>query len=92
MKIGMLWFDNDPRTTFGMKIRAAGDYYRHKYHQEPRVCFVNPQAEKDIASADTGGITVKVHRSILPYNFWIGCGDDTFDGNCVSNIFEEAKC
>lgn len=42
MKIGMLWFDNDPHTDLAAKVERAASYYRSKYGKTPTVCFVHP--------------------------------------------------
>ena len=42
MNVGMLWFDNDPRTALPVKVARAADYYRRKYGLVPDVCLVHP--------------------------------------------------
>jgi hypothetical protein len=42
MNVGMLWFDNDPRTALEGKVARAADYYRTKYGRTPTLCFVHP--------------------------------------------------
>ncbi len=42
MKIGMLWFDNDPKADLKVKIERAASYYSKKYGQAPNLCFVHP--------------------------------------------------
>lgn len=42
MKIGMLWFDNDPHTELAAKVERAAAYYRLKYGKTPTLCFVHP--------------------------------------------------
>ena len=42
MNVGMLWFDNDPKTELDDKIKRAANYYREKYGNPPTVCFVHP--------------------------------------------------
>jgi hypothetical protein len=42
MNTGMLWFDNDPKTTLTTKIERAVDYYRHKYGRDPNLCLIHP--------------------------------------------------
>ena len=42
MNVGMLWFDNDPRTTLTVKVARAADYYRQKYGLAPDLCLVHP--------------------------------------------------
>jgi predicted transcriptional regulator len=42
MNVGMLWFDNDPRTALTAKVERAADYYRQKYGLVPDLCLVHP--------------------------------------------------
>lgn len=42
MKIGMLWYDNDPKADLGLKIERAASYYQNKYGRTPNLCFVHP--------------------------------------------------
>jgi len=75
MKIGMLWFDNDPKTVLTVKIERAVDYYKHKYGQVPNLCLVHPSAlpEKrgdDKPISDT--VAVRPYRPVLPGHLWIG--------------------
>ena len=55
MNVGMLWFDNDPRTALMVKVERAADYYRHKYGQVPDLCLVHPSmlAEPLLTCAST---------------------------------------
>jgi len=69
--MGMLWFDNDPKTDLQSKIARAADYYVRKYGQSPDLCYVHPS----MLTADApkaGKIEVKTNRSVLPHHFWIG--------------------
>lgn len=71
MKTGMMWFDNDPKTTLDTKICAAVEYYRHKYGAAPDVCFVNPRLLSEPES-HVGQVVVKPMRAVLPGHLWIG--------------------
>ena len=79
MNVGMLWFDNDPRTALTAKVSRAADYYRQKYGRVANLCMVNPsmlgasQPPEDALQA--GKITVRPNRSILPGHLWIGTED-----------------
>lgn len=42
MNIGMLWFDNDAKSSLDTKIERAASYYRTKYGRTPTLCFVHP--------------------------------------------------
>ena len=78
MNIGMLWFDNDPKSEFTAKIERAATYYRSKYGKTPNLCFVHPSMlpsetkEEPSKPMKSGEITVRSSRSVLPHHFWIG--------------------
>jgi hypothetical protein len=82
MNIGMLWFDNDPKTELASKVKRAASYYRDKYGDKPTVCFVHPSmlplqsgngngsdAEKAFIAS---GVEVRGNQTVLPNHFWIG--------------------
>lgn len=71
MEIGMLWFDNDPKSDVAAKIQRAADYYRKKYGKTPNLCFVHP-ATMPAALQDTGPVEVRTSTTMLPNHFWIG--------------------
>lgn len=79
MNTGMMWFDNDPKTSLDVKIQKAADYYRQKYGRTPDICLVNPgmldktQPESDARQA--GKITIRPLRSVLPGHLWIGVNE-----------------
>lgn len=79
MNIGMMWFDNDPKTALAAKISRAAEYYRAKYGRIPDLCLVNPSmlAQQDTESIQghVGKIVVRSFRSILPGHLWIGVED-----------------
>ena len=78
MNIGMLWFDNDPKTGLDAKIERAASYYRNKYGKRPNVCFIHPTMASIEASEGTdsvirkGELIVRTSPSVLPNHFWIG--------------------
>ena len=71
MNIGMLWFDNDPKVDFAIKVERAADYYRSKYGQTPNLCFVHPSMVND-GQTRLSEIEVRSNRSVMPNHFWIG--------------------
>jgi hypothetical protein len=71
MNIGMLWFDNDPKTELNLKIDRAASYYRSKYGQTPNLCFVHPSMLNE-GNGRLTEIEVRTNRSVLPNHFWIG--------------------
>ena len=84
MKIGMLWFDNDPKLGLDAKIERGASYYNDKYGKPPTVCFVHPSMIPEISNnessdtrsvkinASSGGLTIRSNQTVLPNHFWIG--------------------
>ena len=71
MNIGMLWFDNDSKTTLEAKVGRAVSYYQGKYGKAPTLCFVNPSMiPVDVTQA--AGIELRATRSVMPNHFWLG--------------------
>ena len=54
MNVGMLWFDNDPRTALTAKVARAADYYRQKYGLVPDLCLVHPSMLSGAAPGSDG--------------------------------------
>jgi hypothetical protein len=74
MEFGMMWFDDNPKTTLADKLERAIHYYSQKYGHTPDVCFVNPSMLKEPLK-QANNITIRPYRSILPCHFWIGLED-----------------
>lgn len=70
MRTGMLWYDNNPKTTLIEKIELAAQAYQKKYGHPPDVCCVNPGMLSD--EIPENGIKVQAYKYILPGHFWIG--------------------
>ncbi len=76
MHTGMLWFDNDPRTTLSIKIQKAMDYYRQKYGRVPDLCLVNPgMMESGEKQLELGKLIIRPYQSMMPGHIWIGVED-----------------
>lgn len=75
MKIGMLWFNNDPKSSLMDKIRGATEYYRQKYGATPNLCYVHPSQVGSWERID--GVDIRPSRSVLPNHFWVGVSSDT---------------
>lgn len=71
MNIGMLWFDNDPKTDLSVKIEEAAKYYQKKYGQMPNVCMINPSMLTK-KKKGPNGVKVTTSPTILPNHLWIG--------------------
>ena len=85
MDIGMLWFDNDRKSSIPSKVEKAARYYQKKYGVNPNLCYVNPKtvnrgnggkkrSGKDLEgkSIKVGKILVLGNEKVLPDHFWIG--------------------
>ena len=83
MNIGMLWFDNDPKTDLQQRVERAANYYARKYGKHPNLCFVHPtmlpqkaatasNQEPSTNPLKAGKVEVRPSTSLLPNHFWIG--------------------
>jgi len=79
MNVGMLWFDNDPRTALPVKVARAADYYRQKYGLAPDLCLVHPSmlnaSPAGSPEPDAASVAVRPNRLIMPGHLWIGTED-----------------
>ncbi len=76
MHTGLLWYDNDPRTTLSVKIQKAMDYYNKKFGRKPDLCLVHPSMmETGKGQVELGKLVVRAYRSVMPGHFWIGTED-----------------
>ncbi|MEZ4767655.1 MAG: hypothetical protein R2844_04440 [Caldilineales bacterium] len=41
VKLGWMWFDDDPKTSLEDKLRQASERYRQKFGHKPRLCYIN---------------------------------------------------
>jgi hypothetical protein len=72
MITGMLWFDNEKKTTFSSKVDQAAKYYRKKYGHPADICYVHPQMVSGETESQSTKLEVKVSSSILLHHFWLG--------------------
>ena len=84
MKSGMLWLDDDPRSTLEEKVRRAARHYHRKYKRKPDTCLVHRavftgETRKTLQVED---VTVRPHHPILPGTFWVG--SENFETRAVS--------
>jgi hypothetical protein len=76
MHTGMLWFDNDPKTTLSVKIQKAMDYYSKKFGRIPDICLVNPSMlDSGQKQFDLGKLTIRPYQPVMPGHLWIGVED-----------------
>lgn len=69
MDSGLLWFDNDKKTSFEEKLARAVEYYETKYGHKANFCYVNAATGQETV---VGELTVKNRSTVLPNHFWIG--------------------
>lgn len=71
--IGMLWFDNDPKTLFDAKVTGAAIYFAKKYGVAATTCVVHPTMYPVQLDQDywVGEIQIKHNRSTMPNHFWV---------------------
>ncbi len=76
MNVGMLWYDNDPRTSLIVKVTRAADYYKQKYGLVPDLCLVHPSMlsglHPDLIEGNIGKVALRPNRLIQPGHLWIG--------------------
>jgi hypothetical protein len=71
MKIGLLWYDDDPKKSFWQKVEQAAKCYYERFGRPANACFVNPAnlpSERDEAQR----VKVAALATILPDYFWVG--------------------
>ena len=77
MHTGILWFDNDPKTTLSVKIQKAMDYYSKKFNRIPDLCLVHPSMlDAGQKQFELGKLTIRPYRPVLPGHLWIGVEDE----------------
>jgi hypothetical protein len=76
MHAGMLWFDNDPKTTLSVKIQKAMDYYNKKFGRIPDICLVHPSMlDGGQKQFELGKLTIRPYQPVMPGHLWIGVED-----------------
>jgi len=79
MKVGLLWFDDDPQRAIEEKVRRAAKRYREKFGRAANTCYVNPVSlQGDGHSRDgfrCGRVKMIVTPKVLPHHFWLGVAD-----------------
>lgn len=70
MDVGMLWMDDDKKSSLDEKIRKAAAYYLEKYGQKPDLCLVNQAMLAEEKNVDS--IQVQPANNVLPNHFLVG--------------------
>ncbi len=73
MKVGLLWFDDDPRRGLEEKVQQAAVRHEQKYGRRPDLCYVHPATFGNReCPCFANGVEIRPGSSILPHHFWIG--------------------
>lgn len=76
MRVGLLWYDDDPKRDLKEKVARAVERYRQKFGASPNVCYVHPSLLDGYASPlCVDGVRVQSQRSVLRHHFWVGRED-----------------
>ena len=76
MKVGLLWFDDNPKHNLTEKITRAAKRYCEKHGTAPDVCYVHKSAlGGNGQTAQIGQIQVETLPSVPPHHLWIGQKD-----------------
>ncbi len=71
IRVGMLWFDDNPRRSLNTKIELAARHYQDKYGDCPNICYVHPSSMAQIVTIELP-IRVLAAQDILPHHFLLG--------------------
>lgn len=71
MRVGLLWFDDDPKKEVSLKVKEAAERYFEKFGRWPNVCYVAP-ATFPLEGVHHDGLRVLSSPLVLPDHFWIG--------------------
>jgi len=81
VKVGLLWYDDNPGRDLAEKVGRAARRYRQKFGTSPDVCYVHPSALNDNASTKlsasgrvrkVGEVRVAPLPTVLQHHFWLG--------------------
>lgn len=74
MRVGLLWYDDSPKT-LAQKVALAVIAYKRKFGEMPNRCFVHKSAldEKE----QVGPVEVVPWPTVLKFHFWIGQEKET---------------
>jgi hypothetical protein len=86
MNVGMLWYDDDKKSTLEEKVSQAVNYYENKYGRAPTLCLVNPRTlnggPKKVAKLE-----LRSAHNVLLHHFWVGIAENG-NGASGSDIYK----
>ena len=75
MDIGLLWYDDDKKSTLDEKVQRAAEYYKNKYGVNPNACFVHTSMLEG-ASRMCGDVRVRSIHNVIRNHFWLGVNEN----------------
>ncbi len=76
MRVGLLWFDDDPKKEVSLKVKEAAERYFEKFGRRPNLCYVNPSTPPLPRDPTDGvhldGLRLLSSPLVLPDHFWVG--------------------
>jgi len=70
MKIGLLWYDDDPKRDLAEKVGRAARRYQQKFGTPANTCYVHPSALSK--TRQVGPVRIAPLPTVLRHHFWIG--------------------
>ena len=67
MKMGLLWYDGDPKRALECKIDQAMERYLARFGEEPDTCHLNPSQV-----CKHQKVNVVANHLIRPNHVWVG--------------------
>jgi hypothetical protein len=74
MKIGLLWYDDDPKRPWVQKVEDAARRYYEKFGVQPDTCYLNP-ATTAAGEAKHNRVRIVLASAVLPNHFWLGVSE-----------------
>jgi len=75
MNFAMLWYDDDKKRTFEMKVGRAAEYHNQKYRRVANCCHVHPTMLPP-GVEKIGDVVIVADKVIMVNCFWIGVAEE----------------
>ncbi|MDY6875127.1 MAG: hypothetical protein SWK90_02835 [Chloroflexota bacterium] len=78
MKVGLLWYDDNPGRDLAEKIGRAARRYRQKFGTSPNICYVHRSVQASQGEVGNGnvrklgGVRISPSPTVLRHHFWLG--------------------
>jgi len=71
MRVGLLWFDDDPKKEVSRKAKEAAERYWEKFGRRPNLCYVS-LGTLPIEGLHLDSLRLLPSPLVLPDHFWVG--------------------